>query len=211
MDRQVLRNKLWEHFSKVEVEKGKLVNVVDVQLAESQTLINLKIRLGELIKKRTLVFRKFYRKWAIEKEIKRKVTLADLKEIAIHRKKHAISEYKKIEKLDKELQDVKQKIKSFDRNKAGLICAYITFETKLQRDKALQHYHANPLTVCLHSLGYLAQKDHRILEENHLVVTEAPAPTNILWTNMDVSATEKFLRRLVSWIITFGLWIISKF
>jgi len=46
--------------------------------------------------------------------------------------------------------------------------------------------------------------------DKELKVTNAPDPSNINWLNLDSSQFSKFIRRLVSIIITLGLLIGSK-
>jgi hypothetical protein len=210
--RDELKHKLWEKFSKVKMGKKTTENLVvsDIQFAEPQTLLNLKVRLGVLRKKRLQLARKFYRKYAKINAVV-EVGMEDIEVLAKETgNKKAKKSYKKIEKVKIAEVKIEQKIKNIQNNKGGIVAAYITFEDKSQNDKALYAYQDNPCSKCCYSICCCCYGDNpHILDKKYIKVGEAPAPSNITWSNMDASGKERLIRRGISWIITICLWAVT--
>ncbi len=185
---------------------------MDVQFAEPQTMLSLQVRLGTLKKKRVKMSRRFYNNWSKGNASAREVNFDDLAEIAKKNGRKARKEYNQIVKVKKEEINPEKKIKTIQKQKDGVVCAYITFENKLERDKVLRGYDSNQANGCLYRCcGSCFTKDQHNFHGKYLKVRGAPAPTNINWANMDASSTEKILRRILSWLITICLWAVSKY
>ena len=119
-------------------------------------------------------------------------------------------------KVIKKLKEEQDKLKSLLRiekvgRRSQAAAAYITFETKEQRDDVYRRSQRSPFTRLMYSFcGCCYKKSVNVFYGTYLKVKAAPAPNNILWANLDVDATEKFFRSLVSWVITAGFWAISN-
>ena len=161
-----------------------------------------------------LLYKRFYNKWSGDAQGRQsEITYECIQAIANSGNKQAQNEFKVIKKMKEEQDKLKSHLKM---EKSGRRClaaaAYITFETKEQRDDVYRHYQKSPLARFLYSFcGCFYKKSVNIFHGTYLKVKAAPAPNTILWANLDIDSTEKFFRRLVSWVITAGFWAISNY
>lgn len=63
--------------------------------------------------------------------------------------------------------------------------------------------------TCKRDMRKIIPLDHQFLGQYPLKIVKAPAPSDILWENLDAKPFEKFLRKLVSAIIIFFLLLIT--
>ena len=166
-----------------------------------------------LIFKKVRLYRAFYKKWSASKASPLlAVEYQDLKKIANENGEKALSDFKKVDRMKKIQESIQNKIETARNIKRGqAVAAFITFEDQTQRDIAFSHFQSSvfqrfwyPIFPCFY------KKDPNVFEKAYLHVTDAPAPSNITWPNMNTSRFEKFLRRLSSWIVTLALWVASK-
>jgi len=184
---------------------------MDVQFAEPQILLSLQVRHGTLKVKRIKMSKAFYKKWAKERTPSKEISMEDLDEIAKKSGKKARKEYNQIAKVKKNEIKIENKINNLHNQKGGVVCAYITFENKLERDKVLRGYDASQASGFFYKCcSSCFEKDQHNFHGKYLRVSGAPSPSNINWANMDASSLEKFLRRVISWLITICLWAISN-
>jgi len=211
--RAELKRELWKHFTQVEDrEEKKVYNVVDVQLAESNTSLQLQLRMAALKKKKEGLYKKFAKNFGNKIEDKaKKLTYADIKALARQGNLRMLREFRAIRKLKEQQQKLKSQLKhENNQKKSQVLAAFVTFETREQRDDAFTRFQKSPFArFCYSFCSCSYEKDINIFHGSYLKVKDAPAPNNILWANLDVTQFEKFLRRLVSWIITVGFWAIS--
>ena len=127
--------------------------------------------------------------------------------------KKALKDFKTIEKIKKNQDKLEEKIDKLKNVKnTQVLSAFVTFETKAQRDLVYSHYQKSPLARCCFAIGCCSfKKDANYLQGKYLKVTAATDPSNIIWENMNYGSLNKFLRRLISWGITIALWIISNY
>ena len=214
-NRSELKRELWKHFSEVQDrDEKKTYNVVDVQLAESNTSLQLKIKLAALRKKKVDLYKRFYKKFGnkVDSSKAKKLTYNDLKAMARQGSIRMLREFRAIRKVKEQQNKLKSQLKHENYSKKSqVLAAFVTFETKEQRDDAFTRFQKSPFArFCYNFCSCLYEKDINIFHGSYLKVKDAPAPNNILWANLDVTQLEKFLRRLVSWLITIGFWAISK-
>jgi len=213
-NRSELKRELWKHFSEVQDrDEKKTYNVVDVQLAESNTSLQLKIKLAALRKKKVDLYKRFYKKFGnkVDSSKAKKLTYNDLKAMARQGSIRMLREFRAIRKVKEQQNKLKSQLKHENYSKKSqVLAAFVTFETKEQRDDAFTRFQKSPFArFCYNFCSCLYEKDINIFHGSYLKVKDAPAPNNILWANLDVTQLEKFLRRLVSWLITIGFWAIS--
>jgi len=122
-----------------------------------------------------------------------------------------LREFQEITKLKNKQEKLKSQLKlEQSGRRSNVVAAYITFETKEQRDDAYFHFHKSPFSSLAYAFfGCCYRKSANIFHDTYLKIRNAPSPNNILWANLDYDITEKFFRRLVSWLITVGFWAIS--
>lgn len=208
-----LRAQLWRHFGQIEVNNQVVkVNVVDVQLAETNTLLRLNSELGTLREKKVTKYRNFYGKWADKKEATSPdVNYDELLKISMAGGKKSQKEFKQIRKMKESQDKIQHKIRKVKNDKkTQVLSAFITFEDKAQRDAVYAYYQRSPFTRCCFAIcccGF--SNDPAAFNGSYLSVHDAPDPSSIKWINMDAGNIEKTLRRLVSWIITIALWVAS--
>ncbi|KDO26761.1 hypothetical protein SPRG_20566 [Saprolegnia parasitica CBS 223.65] len=91
------------------------------------------------------------------------------------------------------------------RRLAECECAYIVFENTESRRRCLRDYRTSSS-----SWKRLWQpKDLRFRGQFAIIVEPAPEPSNIIWENLETSATSRFLRRSLTNILTFLLLLLS--
>lgn len=158
------------------------------------------------------MYRDFYFKYSNRKTLGETITFQSLSELAEKNGKRARSDLKKIQRIkDKEIALFAQIDRMKHTKKTKIVSAFVTFETKEQRDEAYKLFGSTDFQRgCFSICPCVYSKNYLIFEESYLNVHDAPAPTNIEWLNMEISDTQKFFRRLLSWGITIILWAISK-
>lgn len=139
------------------------------------------------------------------------MTYEDIQRLAREGNSKKLREFKPIRKLKERQEKLKKRLQHETRGRRStVVAAYVTFETKAQRDEIHRRYHKSPLNRFCYSFCECWFKDDlNVFHDTYLKVKEAPAPCDILWANLDIEQSEKFLRRLVSWFITIGLWAVS--
>jgi len=211
----ILKAKLWKHFSSFWANgKTEKLTVVDVQLAETDTLLTLQTELGILKTQKVKVYRKYYKKWSGGKSpspTMKEVEFEDLQKMANEKGKKAQKAFKPIEKMKTRQDKLQARIDKLQSSKdSGVISAFITFESRTDRDIAYNSFQRSAFTRMFFACGCCTSKeDCNILDGAYLRVTEATDPGNIKWENMSIKSLHRNLRRLFSWTITIGLWIVS--
>ncbi len=157
------------------------------------------------------IYRDYFRKWSGGSSPLKQVSYEDLVALSKQKGKKAITEFKKIEKLKIKQENLQAKIVQLKNDKkSNVISAFITFENKPQRNIIYTAYQKSPLIRCCFTLGCAGKREVNVMEAKFLKVTKPTDPSNIIWHNMNVGGLSKFWRRLISWVITIILWIISK-
>jgi hypothetical protein len=216
LEMSVLKTKLWKHFSSFKANRQTHnLSVVDVQLAESDTLLTLNTELGILKAQKVKVYRKYYKKWSGGKSPSptvHEVEFEDLQKLSHDKGKKAQKAFKPIEKMQKQQTKLQTKIDKLKSKKnSGVISAFITFESRTDRDIAYTSFQRSAFNrMCYACKCCCASKnDCNIFEGRYLRVTEATDPGNIKWENMSIKPFNRNARRLFSWVVTIGLWIVS--
>jgi len=124
-----------------------------------------------------------------------------------------MKEFQDIQKIKEKQSKLKKKIEHQKRHvKHVPIAAFVTFETQQERNDAYMKFHKSHFSrVAFRIFPSFYRKDVNVFQGNYLKVKAAPSTDNLLWANIGVSKFQKFLRRILSWIITIGFWAISKF
>jgi len=93
---------------------------------------------------------------------------------------------------------------------SGVISAFVTFESRTDRDIAYNSFQRSAFTRMFRACGCCSSsEDCNVLDGAYLRVTEATDPGNIKWENMSLKSFNRGVRRLLSWTITIALWIVS--
>jgi len=88
--------------------------------------------------------------------------------------------------------------------------AFVTFENKKSRDIVYNNTQRSPCSYCCYRCCPCCfEHDSMLYKNKYLRVKDAPAPNNIRWENMDSPMWDRLIRRFISWVITFALWIIT--
>mmetsp|Transcript_9202 Transcript_9202/g.10359 ORF Transcript_9202/g.10359 Transcript_9202/m.10359 type:complete len:1049 (-) Transcript_9202:179-3325(-) len=206
-----LRGALWDHFEKAvnarNAKPGDFIEVVDVQFAQTHTLMVKEEQLGTLTKKRKGLLRKFVTKFSAEKDIESLDTAAVFPIAEKNKKARPMA--KKVEKLNKRIEKTRNKIeheKKFPSKK--ILSAFITFEKILARNRALVNLSSSPFEQCCYRCCCCCYSESfQIFKGKFLKVREAPDAQNVLWQNLSISTLSKVLRRLLSFSITVILWV----
>ena len=166
-----------------------------------------------LLSQKNLLSQRHYNKWTKGAQAKQStVTDEDLRQLAMQGNEKMIAEYQSINKLKEQIEKLGRKIAHEKNHKETTpTSAFVTFETKEQRDDVYIRYQKSPFRrFCYDFCKIFYGRDINIFHGSYLKVKNAPTTHNILWANIGVSKTERFFRRLVSWIITVCFWAISK-
>ncbi len=162
------------------------------------------------------VYRKYYKKFTGGKSPSpttvQEVEFEDLKKLSQDKGKKAQKAFKPIEKMQKQQTKLQTKIdKLKSKSNSGVISAFVTFESRTDRDIAYSSFQRSAFNrMCYACKCCCASKnDCNIFEGCYLRVTEATDPGNIKWENMSIKPFNRNARRLFSWGVTIGLWIVS--
>lgn len=159
------------------------------------------------------LLKRFYEKWVYSTQnVKSELSYDELYHLAQHGGRKMMKDFKLVSRLETAHTRLKSRLRTVSTKKTSRIrTAFITFETKEQRDEVYKHFQHSFLSQLLFSLcgPCGSKKNDNVFFGSYLKVRKATAPNDVLWANLSLSKTEKFFRRIVSWIITIGLWAIS--
>ncbi|OQR84545.1 transmembrane protein [Achlya hypogyna] len=114
-----------------------------------------------------------------------------------------------LEKVTDTLERKTARMKELRANGASTVeaceCAFVVFNSVEAQQRCLRDYRTSGYSYA----RYFQPKDLRFEGKYPLHVRQAPEPSNIMWENLEVSATERRLRRYFTNFITFLLLLLS--
>jgi hypothetical protein len=153
-----------------------------------------------------------YRPSYVENEITFKILTGLLRDYQNDRaanrvqKSEAKKEYDHVKELKEKKNKVEKQMDALSRHKdTRVITAFVTFNTIEARNSI---YKMMKLTKLQRFFSCCSSSKHRF-EGKVLTVDSADDPSNILWSNLELTQVEKLLRRLTSLLITVLLFIIT--
>jgi hypothetical protein len=209
MTTEELKLALWDHFESYKFGQQNLA-VVDVQFAESQKLLNEKIKLGKLNQKKQKQITNFVTTFRTEEDADEEdIKVKDLKKVMeASGTPKAAKQYARIQNLLDSVAKKEERVKQAAQAKSQASAAFVTFEYSSHRDVVINKHFATPFHIACFPLCHCCyKKDHHVLENKFLKTSTPPAPANINWLNMDSKGFERFVRRLFSWLVTIALWV----
>ena len=90
--------------------------------------------------------------------------------------------------------------------------AFITFQTPYQAQIVKAYFKLSIYDRFKRNFKKTFNQQSNHLFENHaIIVTRAPEPNEILWENLGVSSSYRFSKRIITWILTFFVLLLSFF
>lgn len=218
MMKRIMSTKKSKHYSILELDDE--CPIMDIKVSQPSSIFLLSKKL-DAIECRIATLRFFIKEsWKAKYVLSKKVDLDKLKERFVSiandtkeedsKRSDASNTAMLVEKLirsEKKASDLNKKISDMKSAYRNYSSVFVTFKTKKIRDIFLKlipssKYDLSRLLWCC------VRKKDLLLDGNKVVAKNPPDPINIDWNALDISTFEKFMRRFISLLLTFSLFLI---